>query len=843
MLPILSLRELDLTQTEAKRPREERGDGPDEVGEEEDEGEEDEDEDEELTKSMRILKGDGLFAERKAAFLARAWRLLEDVDRGGPSDDSGGQFNQADEYEWLEEVIEAAKFVISKYEDSTDLAVRAVLAAAQRLMNPSKPSADEVGFDDAEMDVGAGNVNEVVGEETAEEAAEEAEEVEVGEEEAEEAAEEVVEAAPGGAPLDETEVAEAAEAGEAAGRGADPSAPEDGSAPRIVGRASEKGPRGGELHYYLVLTPGRRQPKRARSWAWLRRDELTTPDLQSAFDALPLERQGTDPTGDGWVIKVSDGRDGPNGREYRLTWFTWNEGERAPVSKRLEWRRYEDMINQTLATAYDGTVRREAGLAEEESDDDDEEVGPMPAFLYETQLDANDPTRTAPSSVRWDPSLGRPRLSLRAAVRNHQAGDYTVAALRSYVLQRRLVLLSRVPPKPDAAGAPSEEELTQLGEDLLFVHEPKLLAQWRRSRLLVARRRREAEDADDADDADEDEEQSEAEAEAAWRVRTRATLLDQARARWRASWEAVDAELDELQSQWRALELIGGDDDVGAEAERVQVLVRAWREEEDWPRYFAAPRLKSCQISDYLSEGRSQVAERWLLLQRRAHTEAPDRERSNGIMGSSLGGSWPFDEAPSPSEAPGEHTVPVEWYSPSALLILEQADGRQCPVGIHISLQTENSSKGSKPLSIFGLASERDTKQTYVPSLLPEAKRAQLAKSTAFGFLTYLGLSNKQTSKGASSLATSTGVAVYARAWTNNGAFRRLINQAATPWERRMQLLCLGIQGWQVGNPLVLHSLAFDDEAARLFAERIGGSDPLLKLADAALRDSVLQAP
>ena len=208
-----------------------------------------------------------------------------------------------------------------------------------------------------------------------------------------------------------------------------------------------------------------------------------------------------------------------------------------------------------------------------------------------------------------------------------------------------------------------------------------------------------------------------------------------------------------------------------------------------------------------------------------------------------MGKAWPFADVPTPTEAPGEHTVPVEWYQPGCALVLENRDGRQCPVGIHISLQTENSSKGAKPVGTFSLPSEsRDPKRVYATPLLAEPKRAQLAKSTAFGFLAYLGLSNKQTSKGSAPLATSSGVATYARAWAQNPEFRRLVEAPPTAWERRIQLLCLGMQ-WQVGNPLVLYTGVVNDDLAALLSSRFKGDDPLLQLCDQALLDSVLRAP
>ena len=653
----------------------------------------------------------------------------------------------------------------------------------------------------------------------------------------------------------------------AARRGGDPAEPEDPVAPRIVGRASERGPRGAELHYFLVLTPAQRSSKRARKFEWKRRDELAAAAaLAAAFDLLPAARRGSDPAGDGWVVGVTDARDGPEGREFRARWFVWAQGESAPLSKRLEWRKYADFVNPALADAFDDGLRAEAGVAEDESDDE-AEAGPasaVPGFMAETQAEEVDRTAGAPSSLRWDPALGRPRLSLRAAVRNHAPEEWTRAALQSYVLTRRFVLLSRVPPKAGAPGAPTAQELRQLGEDLLFVREPKLVAQWRRARLLAKRRRqrqREAANDDDRDgpgeddeagsDEDEDElEQDDAVAEAAWRERTRKSLLDDAQARWSASRTAIDPELAELDAQWRALEAIGAEGRDGPvrvgtdEPARVGALVAAWADRApDWPAGFAKPRLKLPDIGDFLSEARSQEAERWLLLQRTVHTEAAAAQRATGILGSSLGKAWPFADVPTPTEAPGEHTVPVEWYQPGCALVLENRDGRQCPVGIHISLQTENSSKGAKPVGTFSLPSEsRDPKRVYATPLLAEPKRAQLAKSTAFGFLAYLGLSNKQTSKGSAPLATSSGVATYARAWAQNPDFRRLVEAAPTAWERRIQLLCLGMQ-WQVGNPLVLHPGVVDDALAALLGSRFKGDDPLLRLCDQALLDSVLRAP
>ena len=75
-----------------------------------------------------------------------------------------------------------------------------------------------------------------------------------------------------------------------------------------------------------------------------------------------------------------------------------------------------------------------------------------------------------------------------------------------------------------------------------------------------------------------------------------------------------------------------------------------------------------------------------------------------------------------------------------------------------------------------------------------------------------------------------------------NPGFRQLVEAPPTAWERRIQLLCLGMQ-WQVGNPLVLHTGVLDDALAALLGSRFRGDDPLLRLCDQALLDSVLRAP
>ena len=146
-----------------------------------------------------------------------------------------------------------------------------------------------------------------------------------------------------------------------------------------------------------MLTPAQRSPKRARKFEWKRRDELAAAAaLEAAFELLPAARRGSDPTGDGWVVGVTDARDGPDGREFRARWFVWAQGESAPLSKRLEWRRYADFVNPTLADAFDDGLRAEAGVAEDESDDEAGPASAVPGFMAETQAEEEDRTAAAP---------------------------------------------------------------------------------------------------------------------------------------------------------------------------------------------------------------------------------------------------------------------------------------------------------------------------------------------------------------------------------------------------------------------------------------------------------------
>ena len=154
----------------------------------------------------------------------------------------------------------------------------------------------------------------------------------------------------------------------------------------------------------------------------------------------------------------------------------------------------------------------------------------------------------------------------------------------------------------------------------------------------------------------------------------------------------------------------------------------------------------------------------------------------------------------------------------------------------------QNGQKGANPLGIFSTTDAQRISGVYTPSGVSLPKKRLLARKVAYTALSYLGISNKRTSKGNSSLQTSSGIGVYRLAWTT-GSFPQLVGGPVDPWERRLELLTLAVEEWQIGNSLVLYPNLLDENLKALLSERFNGSNALLKLCDEALRASVLAAP
>ena len=175
-------------------------------------------------------------------------------------------------------------------------------------------------------------------------------------------------------------------------------------------------------------------------------------------------------------------------------------------------------------------------------------------------------------------------------------------------------------------------------------------------------------------------------------------------------------------------------------------------------------------------------------------------------------------------------------------LILENRSGIQNPVNLVTCSTYQNSAKGANPLGLFSTTDGQRISGVYTPSGVSLPKKRLLARKVAYTTLSYLGISNKRTSKGNSSLQTSSGIGVYRLAWTT-GSFPQLVGGPVDPWERRLELLTLAVEEWQIGNSLVLYPNLLDENLKALLSERFNGSNALLKLCDEALRASVLAAP
>jgi hypothetical protein len=185
---------------------------------------------------------------------------------------------------------------------------------------------------------------------------------------------------------------------------------------------------------------------------------------------------------------------------------------------------------------------------------------------------------------------------------------------------------------------------------------------------------------------------------------------------------------------------------------------------------------------------------------------------------------------------------PVRWYEGGTKLLIECGDPAQTPAVV-LSTLAQNSAKSDDSLSLFSAdGAARAGQGVYAPRGVSEAKKAMLAKTVAWTWLLYPLVSDKKRSVGIGAYARSTGCAVYGRAW-ESGPFKRLSLLQATGFERRIQLLSLGMARWQCGNPLVFDVGLLDGDANTLLLNRFKGMDALPSLVDAALQAGVAAAP
>lgn len=599
---------------------------------------------------------------------------------------------------------------------------------------------------------------------------------------------------------------------------------------RIVGFATTVS-LGGQLeHSFLLHAPRDRKP-----YEWLtERGMIDDTRLATVLANHPGPR-GDDPSGNGWVIAVVDARGPSSGRQYRVRWTTEPQ---VPVkyAQPDEWHLRGQLTvgAQAMADAFE---RGEEGEEEEDDVAGDQRDGQGGVL--------------APSgpTLRWDPSTGKPKLSLRRAVAVHarDLGEHTVQALREWTLTRIWALHTRTPPQLGSASGPSAAELDTLGADLFTIDSKALTATFRREFQQRQRDRAAGEEGGVEEEGEEEEEK----ALAAWKAARERELRDEAVARWAATRRADATELAALQMQLAGLRMVeaaGGDprdvplDATDGAASEVAAVMAQWQSAGgDWPAQLSWPPLRLPKIRDFLSTpGRSAVAKGWLALQRDVHSAATLSQRRNGVYGSAYGPTWPA--RPGPVETPPDHVVPQRWYEGGTKLLIESGDPGQLPA-VALCRMGENSAKSDSSLALFSAAGEvgRAGQDVYAPKNVSEAKRAMLAKTVAWCFGLYPLISDKR-GIGVGSYARNVGVEWYARAW-EKGPFKQLVRASATPLERRVQLLALAMPRWQVGNPLVFAPDLLDQDMEQLLLDRMRGTDGLSKLVDAALQAAVAAAP
>ena len=607
---------------------------------------------------------------------------------------------------------------------------------------------------------------------------------------------------------------------------------------RIVGRATDVLGNGGRRQSYLLYAP-RDRPQ----YTWLTETGMLADAALASILANYTGPRGDDPAGNGYVTAIVAAR-GPVGRrQYNVQWTIEPQ---VPLRFAQEWMLRPQLVPgaQSMADAFE---RQDDPESDDEAEDD-----ALVQALSQSQLEDDDASARAPGlTLQWDPASGRPRLSLRQAIAVHAAGhDWTIQALKEWTLTRMWALRSRTPPAMGSASGPSMAELDQLGRDLFSVQEVSLVAAFKRERVQAARDAALANDEDDEEEADDED--GDEEALATWRADRERELRDEAVARWQATRQTDAPEMDTLQAQLAALKAIeatGGGDvtnvDVdgllAADENATARLITAWQTEPvTWPSQLASPKLRLPKIRDFLSSpSRSAVSRGWLKLLRDIHSAANVQQRRSGIFGSAFGPTWPTN--PSATETPPDHVVPIRWYESGTKLLIEAGDPGQLPA-VCLSRLSENSTKGDGALGLFSDETGSAGQDVYSPKGVSDAKKAMLARMTAWCFALYPLISNQKRSIGIAAYARSTGLPWYARAW-QTGSFKQLVRTPATPFERRIALLTLAIPRWQVGNPLTFAPELLERDIEELLRTRFRGDDALPRLVDTALQGAVRAAP
>jgi hypothetical protein len=615
---------------------------------------------------------------------------------------------------------------------------------------------------------------------------------------------------------------------------------------RIVGRATDVD--GGELRHSFLIKDSTKDSLTAK-YKWILESEMKAESrLKTLLDEHLKTKTLDDPrTGDmGWAVKIVDKRMAHRRQEYIVEWTTLYKdvppaaAQNAMESKRSRW---EWKAIDELTEGAKRLVR---------------EFNETPG-LYNDDLDVSNIDKDNDiGAFQWSVARFQPVISLRRAIAFYATDQpWVVNMLIEYTLNRILALRSRVPKRSANGWDINRKDRIQLGIDLYSMNARALDL-----RYFEDRAENDGEEGDGTGDENEDDGEVDDENEEfkKYKKEVQETLVDAAVAKWDSTWEVYGAQITQLNAFLKALKVLRkanvqgeiGDDNFSEEGEDVVALIQTWKKAgEFWPAQLAEPRLRLPHITNFLnseSSTRSDEAQQWLKLQREAHDQSTKTiSPRSSVGGSAYSSTW---HSPSTKKnTPPDHVVPVKWLE-ACRLIIEARNPGQLPAVVLATL-SDNSKKGDAQLSIFTADNEWNRSQNTWPKESDTAditieKRAMLAKTIAWVFSLYWGITTNKTDRGVAATATTPGSAVYSRAWNagtrSTTTMQKLVKRKATLYERRFTLLSLAMS-WQVGNPLVLDTDLLDEDVRWLIGRRFSGDDATSSLIDHVLYLSTAKAP
>lgn len=494
---------------------------------------------------------------------------------------------------------------------------------------------------------------------------------------------------------------------------------------------------------------------------------------------------------------------------------------------------------------------------------------------YESELNIDDLDHDQDiGALQWSTSRGQPVVSLYRAIilyTRQQPAQRVVGVLIEYTLSRIWALRSRIPKRNDADDEwdITDAEKTQLGRDLFFLNEKMLTKSFNEElknpaiddenddEELDDEEQYDDDDDDDMnDDDDEDEEDESYDSKfEEFKSNMEQTLVNDTIWRWNYTWKVYETQLNTLTTQLECLQAIRDtvDNKITSvnvntiENEAVKSMINLWiTKGDDWPAQLASPKLDLPDIKDFLTidgSSRSVQAQRWLELQRIAHSEATDWR--SDIFGSAYSARW--EPNATPKNTPPDHVVPQKWME-SSRLIFESRDPRQLPAVVLCRLQ-ENSAKSDSRLGLV-FTDDRTSRSNNVwvpPQPISDKKKAMLAKTIAWVFLLYWGVSSNKADRNIYKFHGNVKESLYLLAWNKRNArfttMKDLVKTESTAHEKRFALLSLAMPSWQVANPLIFDPSLMSQEFDNLLTKRFSGEDDLSWLIDRVLYLAVAGAP